>query len=194
MKIKNPSDIDILINKKRWLPKDYIPQDLVIPKVSFLPDTNIEAMMLRKEASKALEKLVKKAKKDKIILYGVSGYRSFSRQRDIFKFNLKKDGEAANKYSARPGQSEHQSGLAIDLTCEDVNFLLSENFEKTKEYKWLVDNAYKYGFIIRYLKGKEEITGYNFEPWHLRYVGEKVAREIYIKGISLEEFLKNFKD
>ena len=188
MRIKNPEGIDVLVSKKLWLSKDYIPLNLVLPKVNFLPDTNSEAQLLRKEAAKALEKLFKKAHKDKIELYAVSGYSSYRRQGEIFKSNLKIDGVAANKYSARPGQSEHQTGLAMDVTCEDIKFLLSREFENTKEYEWLCDNAYKYGFIIRYPKGKEKITGYDFEPWHLRYVGEEIAKEIYTKNITLEEY------
>jgi len=137
-----------------------------------------------------LEKLFKKAKKAKVILYAVSGYRSYERQRDIFKSNLKKNGEVANKYSARAGQSEHQTGLAIDITCEAINFSLDEEFENTFEYNWLKENVHKYGFIIRYPKGKEEVTGYNFEPWHLRYVGEDMAEEIFFSNITLDEYLK----
>lgn len=195
MRIKNPNAIDVLVNKKNWLSKDYIPLDLTKPKVDFLPDTNLEATLLRKEAAKSLEKLFKKAKKEKLNLYAVSGYRSFERQREIFKSNLKKDGEEANKYSARPGQSEHQTGLAMDVSCFANEDVLTCEFENTKEYEWLTQNVHKYGFIIRYQKGKEEITGYNFEPWHLRYVGNKIAEEIYLNNISLEEYInKAFDD
>ena len=194
MRIKNPEIIDVLVNKKNWLSKDYIPLDLVQPKVNFLPDTNPEAMLLRKEAAKALEKLFKKAKRAKFNLYAVSGYRSYERQREIFKSNLKKEGESANKYSARPGQSEHQTGLAMDIACEDIELLLSEEFENTNEYKWLSENVHKYGFIIRYQKGKEEITGYNFEPWHLRYVGEDLATELKSLDITLEEYYDLYLD
>lgn len=192
MRIKNPDLIDVLVNKQNWLSKDYIPSDLTKPKVKFLEDTNPEAMFLRKEVAKALEKLFKKAKKEKLNLFAVSGYRSYKRQSEIFKNNLKKDGENANKYSARPGQSEHQTGLAIDITCYEEGDVLSYEFENTNEYKWLSENVHKYGFIIRYKKGKEEITGYNFEPWHLRYVGNKIAEEIYFNNISLEEYINMY--
>ncbi len=190
MRIKEPNSIDVLVNKKMWLAKEYKPNDLVQPKVNFLPDTNFEARFLRKEASKALEKMFKKAKKDKVYLYAVSGFRSYERQSKIFKENLKLDGELANKYSARAGQSEHQTGLAMDITCENVEFSLSSELENTEEYKWLTENCYKYGFIIRYPRGKEEITGYTFEPWHLRYVGLQIAKDIYLTGNTLEEYLK----
>lgn len=190
MRIKNPNDINVLVNKNNWLPKEYKPFDLVQPKIKFLSDTNFEAKFVRKEVAYALEKLFKKAKKEKINFYAVSGFRSYKRQNEIFKSNLKKDGEIANKYSARPGQSEHQTGLAMDITCESVGFALSDEFENTNEYKWLCMNAYKYGFIIRYPKNKENVTGYVFEPWHLRYVGKDIAEEIYIKGITLEEYFE----
>ena len=190
MRIKDENSILVLVNKKNWLSKNYVPYDLVEPKVNFLPDTNPEAKFLRKECAKALEKLFKKAKKDKINLYAVSGYRSYKRQGEIFKSNLKKDGEEANKYSARPGQSEHQTGLAIDVTCEEIEFELSKSFEKTTTYDWLFMNAYKYGFIFRYPKNKEEITGYIFEPWHLRYLGKEVAEKLHLEDLALEEYIK----
>ena len=193
MRVKEPEKIDVLVNKNIWLSKEYIPSDLILPKVKFLPDTNPEAMFLRKEAGKALEKLFKKAKKEKVELYAVSGYRSYKRQNAIFKDNLKKDGEKANRYSARPGQSEHQTGLAIDITCREVDFLLSDEFIDTREYEWIYNNAYEFGFIERYPMGKEDITGYDFEPWHLRYVGEKIAKVIMLNKITLEEYLEDKK-
>lgn len=194
MRIKDPKQIDILVNKEMWLSKDYVPENLVQPKVNFLSDTNPEAMLLRKDTAKYLERLFKRAKKEKYNLYAVSGYRSYKRQSEIFKSNFKKDGVKANKYSARPGQSEHQTGLAIDITCESIDFLLSEEFENTKEYEWLLDNVHKYGFIIRYPKGKEDVTGYNFEPWHLRYVGDEIAKKIYLGNLTLEEYFSRNLD
>lgn len=191
MRIKGPDAIDVLVNKNHWLSKEYKPKDLVHVKVNFLPDTNFEAEFLRREAAKSLEKLFKKAKKAKVFLYAVSGFRSYERQSKIFKNNLKKDGELANKYSARAGQSEHQTGLAVDVTCERVGFSLSDEFENTEEYKWLVENSYKYGFIIRYPNGKEDVTGYAFEPWHLRYVGSEIAEEVYLSQLTLEELFSS---
>ena len=142
-----------------------------------------------KEAAGALEKLFLAAKRKKIVLYGVSGYRSYERQMEIFKANKKKDGESANLYSARAGQSEHQTGLAMDVTCEAVNFELCEAFCKTREFEWLRDNVHKFGFVIRYPQEKEGITGYQFEPWHLRYVGKKLAKVMFEKGLVLEELV-----
>lgn len=96
----------------------------------------------------------------------------------------------ADKYSAKPGMSEHQTGLAIDLSTPSIKNELVEKFDTTKEGIWLRDNCYKYGFIIRYPKSKEDITGYAYEPWHVRYVGKEVAQEIYDKALTLEEYLK----
>lgn len=193
MLIKEPWKLDVVVNKENWLPKSYEHYDLIIPKVKFLDATLESAKFMRHEAGKALEKLFWHAKRAKIELYAASGYRSFERQREIFKSNYKKDGEMANKYSARPGQSEHQTGLAMDVTCEEINFNLTEEFENTKAYEWLTENMWADGFILRYPRGKEDVTGYIFEPWHLRYVGKSLAKEIYINKLTLEEYVKSKK-
>lgn len=190
MRIKGKIGIDVLVNKENCLPRWYVPEDLIEPKVEFHKDAKEESKFLRKECAKALEKLFKKAKKAKMMFFAVSGYRSYRRQNEIFKLNLRKDREMANRYSAKPGESEHQTGLAIDITCESCHFELSENFASTKEFFWLKENVHKFGFIIRYPKDKEEITGYIFEPWHLRYVGKELAEELYVKNLTLEEYIK----
>ena len=110
-----------------------------------------------------------------------SGYRSFEKQEKIWSNNPNEN------YVAKPGYSEHQTGLAIDVSRKDIG--LTKNFKNTKEYQYLKNNAYKYGFIIRYPEDKEYITGYLFEPWHLRYVGEDIAKEIYEHNLTLEEYL-----
>ena len=190
MLIKEPWKLDVVVNKENWLSKNYEYYDLIMPKVKFLEDTLESAKFMHHEAGKALEKLFWHAKRAKIELYAVSGYRSFERQREIFKSNYKRDGEKANRYSARPGQSEHQTGLAMDVTCAEVNFELTEAFKHTKAYKWLTENMHNYGFILRYPKGKEGITGYIFEPWHLRYVGKVLAKELYQNNLTLEEYIQ----
>ena len=157
-------------------------------EVNFVPDVLEMSQKMRKEAAGALEKLFSAAKRKKMFLYAVSGYRSYERQRELFKQNKKKDDEAANRYSARAGQSENQTGLAMDVTCEAVDFKLCEDFEETKEYEWLRENAHRFGFVIRYPREKEEVTGYRFEPWHLRYVGKKIAKELYENELTLEEY------
>lgn len=187
MRVKDADSLLVLVNKENWLAKDYVAGDLVGVKVPFVSDVLERSRMMRKEAARALEKLFSAAKWKKVALLAVSGYRSYERQREIFKVHKKRDGEDANRYSARPGQSEHQTGLAMDVTCEAVNFELCEEFAETREFEWLKENAYKYGFVIRYPKDKETITGYQFEPWHLRYVGKKMAKEMVEKEIVLEE-------
>lgn len=188
--VKNPNDILVLVNKHRNLPADYKPSDLVIPKVPFSFEGNDEKKYMRKEAAKALEELFNAAEEEGIYLYAVSGFRSYNRQKSIFEYRAARDGfEEANKLTAYPGQSEHQTGLAMDVTCQAVNFDLRESFGQTPEGKWLKNNAHRFGFIIRYPKGAEHITGYNYEPWHIRYVGKKVADQIYERGITLEEYM-----
>ena len=126
------------------------------------------------------------AKNAGINLKIISGFRSYATQKTLYNNYVARDGKAAaDRYSARAGHSEHQTGLAADINS------LEQSFENTKEGKWLNDNCYKYGFIIRYPKGKENITGYMFEPWHIRYVGTDVATKLYNNGnwISLEEYL-----
>ena len=138
-----------------------------------------------KEVAKALECLFKEAQNDNITLIGSSAYRSYKDQVKIFKDSIKDKGLNYTKnYVAKPGKSEHQSGIAIDITNE------SRSMSKTsKEAQWLSSNAYRFGFILRYPEGKESITGYNYEPWHVRYVGKDVAKYIYDNNITLEEYL-----
>lgn len=188
--IKNPNDILVLVNKERNLTSEYKPSDLVIPNIKFSFKGEDQKKFLRKEAAKALEELFKEGEKESINLCAVSGYRSYSRQDLLFNNKVKKVGfEAANKLVARPGQSEHQTGLAMDVSSDGVNYSLEEVFEQTAEGKWLKENAHKFGFIIRYPNEKVDITGYSYEPWHIRYVGKQVAAEIYEGNITLEEYL-----
>jgi len=187
--IKNPDDILVLVNKERNLPSDYKPSDLVIPNVKFSFDGNSEKKYLREEAAKALEQLFLEGEKQGVVLYAVSGYRSYEKQKGIFNNKVSKVGvEEANKVVAKPGQSEHQTGLAMDVSSKSANYLLEENFGQTVEGRWLKENAHKFGFIIRYPKEKVDITGYNYEPWHIRYVGKEVANELNEKLITLEEY------
>jgi zinc D-Ala-D-Ala carboxypeptidase len=181
----------ILANKNNALSPNYVPGSLVNPNV---PSLNRAKTKMTPEAAKALEALFQKAKKDNIKLTAISGYRSYQLQDAIFASNTKKyqSAEAANQFSARPGQSEHQTGLAMDVSTSSVNFQLIQSFAQTKEGQWLKENAPKFGFIVRYPKGKENITGYQFEPWHLRYVGIDAALEISERNITLEEYLGRF--
>lgn len=115
----------------------------------------------------------------------------FFNQKEIYELNVEHQGkEAADLYSAAPGHSEHQTGLAMDLTTVDANFDLVESFADTNEGKWLAENASKYGFIIRYPKEKIDITGYAFEPWHIRYVGKPYAKYLSQNKLTLDEVIK----
>ena len=159
----------------------YIKGILIVNKKYSLPSTYGG---VDKTASNALSLLQKAANKDGFSLTLVSGYRSYSTQNTIYNNYIKRWGqEYTDTVSARPGHSEHQTGLAFDVGQ------LSKSYGETKEGIWLKENCYKYGFILRYLKGKENITGYAYEPWHIRYVGVDIATEIMQKNLTLEEYL-----
>lgn len=187
--VTNADSTLVLANKQRNLPSDYEPRDLVIPNVAFSFAGDSPKKKLRKEAAAALESLFGAAKKDKIDLKVVSGYRSFAMQKSLFAYYASKLSEAeAARFSARPGQSEHQTGLSLDVSSASVGYGLEERYGETKEGKWLVAHTAEHGFIIRYPKSKEKVTGYIYEPWHIRYVGMDVAKQVMDKGITLEEF------
>lgn len=188
--LKNPDDILVLVNKERQLPSDYEPKDLTVPDIEFSFKEDLEKRYLRAEAAENLTLLFQAAKEDDIELFGVSGYRSYSTQEATFNNKVNSSSlEEAEKLVAIPGQSEHQTGLAIDVSSRELNLLLEEEFGDTEEGIWIEKNSHKYGFIIRYPKDKVHITKYEYEPWHLRYVGEEAATEIYNKSCTLEEYL-----
>ena len=168
--------IEAIVNKKHPVkPTNYKPADLF----------NIGSQSMRDEAAKAFNMMGDAMNKKKLSLTPLSGYRSFELQTTLYNNYVAKEGqEAADRYSARPGFSEHQLGLVMDVNNID------ESFESTEEFKWLQANAHKYGFILRYPKGGEEITGYMYEPWHWRYIGTKIAGEFKkSKKNTLEELL-----
>ena len=175
----------MLVNKENPLGLKYEPKNLTKVNIDFLSDSADEEKYMDKEAAMSIEELFKTAKSEGINLIGTSAYRSYKTQVKIMNKNIKEKGlDYANNYVALPGKSEHQTGLAIDVTNE------ARCFDKTSlEAQWLANNAYRFGFILRYPEGKENITGYNYEPWHVRYVGKEAAKEIYDKNITLEEYL-----
>lgn len=190
---KYPTSLGVIVNKKIYLPKTYVPKNLVYPKTSFLFKEKIEKRKLRQEAAAALEKMFTAAKKDKVYLSGVSAYRSYATQAAIFDRYVKRDGyEKARTYSAIPGTSEHQTGLGIDVSGSSGKCAAASCFANTKEAKWLDKNSANFGYIIRYPKGKEYVTGYKYEPWHIRYVGTAVAKEMKNKNLTLEEYFGIF--
>ena len=178
----------MLVNKKHGLNKNYVPINLV--KVSTKTGGNKE-IYLEKKTYKQIKKLLKKMNKyfDTEIVID-SGYRSFAYQENLMKKLLEEKGVDAYKSLAIPGYSEHQTGLAVDIGFYR-NGIYDDEFKVNNylsEFKWLDDNSHKYGFIIRYPKDKETITGYIYEPWHLRYVG-KIAKYIKYNNLCLEEYL-----
>ena len=185
----DPKSITVFVNKEYALEKNFVPDDLVMPKILFDTPYYEERKLMRSEAAKALEDLFNAAAKEGYILYGISGYRSYERQKKIFLNNIVTKGKNHTlKYSAVPGTSEHQTGLAIDVSTKELKFRLITRFASTKEGKWLAENAHKYGYIIRYPKDKTEITGYAYEPWHIRYVGKGLANYLYTNQLTLDEY------
>ncbi|WP_195986823.1 M15 family metallopeptidase [Clostridium sp. D53t1_180928_C8] len=183
----------ILINKDNKLDEKYVPNNLKVSEAKFLDyvqDNNLES-----KTSDAAKKMFEDAAKDGISLVGVSGYRSYGVQKGLYNTRIKQKGEARTKaYTAEPGASEHQSGLALDILCDSYQ-TLDEGFENTDAFTWLTNNCYKYGFILRYLKGKEDITGYNYEPWHFRYIGnEEIAEDIMNSGLAFEEYINEIRN
>lgn len=187
--VDKSSEYLILVNKTHGLDKDYQPNDLVKVK-SVVTDREGKYQKMRKVAANAFNRLTKAAKKQGYTIKLTSGFRPYSYQQTLYNQYIKEDGKnRAEQYSAKPGYSEHQTGLVADVSSPSVNYNLVQAYGTTDEGKWLAKNAHKYGFIIRYLKGKEDITGYEYEPWHLRYVGKDAAKEIYKQGLTLEEYL-----
>ncbi|ATP39945.1 peptidase M15 [Solibacillus sp. R5-41] len=187
--VADPESMTVLVNKQNAFPEGYEPKDLVYPNVPFLFNEKIEKRMMREEAAKDLEKMFHAANQQNIHLAGVSAYRSSQTQTVLFNNYVERDGiEKAKTYSAVPGTSEHQSGLAIDVSGSDGSCAVADCFADTEEAAWLEDNAHKYGYIIRFPKNKENITGYQYEPWHIRYVGVNIATELYNQGLTLEEY------
>lgn len=179
----------ILVNKANPLPEDYEPADLVTVNIPFAHAGNDNRNYMRHPAARALEVMFRDAAAAGTAPIGVSGYRSYKRQQEIYEGNLAVKGERhTSLYSARPGQSEHQTGLAMDISAPSVQSTLTTEVENTPEGQWLRANAHRYGFILRYPAGKEHITGYAYEPWHFRYVGRELATFLKKEGLTLEEY------
>ncbi|MGB4091819.1 MAG: M15 family metallopeptidase [Ruminococcus flavefaciens] len=162
----------------------YVGGIIVVNKSYSVPESYNSSGGINLTAKKQFERLADEAKSQGLNIYISSGYRSYGTQSSIYQDNVSKYGEAiADTFSARPGYSEHQTGLAIDVNTVD------DSFAGTPEARWLADHAHEYGFIIRYPEGKEDITGYQYEPWHIRYLGIDTATAVYNSGLTLEEYL-----
>ena len=184
--IENPDDITVLTNKYLEIPEDYEPKDLVDMDNKYANNTYGQKR-LRKEAYEAFVKMVDDAKADGVTFYAESAYRDYSYQDKLYKNYVYSNGqEKANKFAAKPGFSEHELGLAIDL----ANIWTITT--KGEEYAWLSKHAHKYGYIFRYKEEWEDITGYSAESWHIRYVGSKIATDVVKKNMSYEEYYIKF--
>lgn len=160
----------LVVNQEFYLPEDYEPE---------MSKRALDSFELMKEEMQRLDMDIKI----------VSEFRSFDYQKNLYNNDLENYGEEyVNSYTAKPGHSEHQTGLAIDLGLANGPNGVSKDFGETREAEWLEANSYKYGFILRYPRGKDGATGYAFEPWHFRYVGAETAKKIYESGLSLEEY------
>jgi D-alanyl-D-alanine carboxypeptidase len=182
--IKHPDTLVVLVNKYRQLSKDYIPADLEAIDSRY----NEGELLLRHDARVAFEYMCNAAQQEGIRLKAISTYRSYHYQNLVYFKNYSEEipievyQQERDRVSARAGHSEHQTGLAVDINE------LEQSFEETEEAKWLFMNAYKYGFILRYPKGKEKITGYDYEPWHYRYLGYELSKAVYYSGYTYDEF------
>lgn len=181
--------IDQLVNKTHSLPSSYVPSDLVQLSLPAVRDT-----YLRKDAADALGALFAGAQKDGLSLICNSGYRDYAYQEAIREQYVDSQGQAeTDLYSAKAGESEHQTGLAIDLSCDAFGGDLDTDFINTPEGQWLQKHAHEYGFIIRFPEDKTASTGYAYEPWHIRYLGTALATDVYKSGLSYEEYLNQKK-
>lgn len=173
--------VDMLVNKHRCLTEKFVPDDLITIDKEYASEDDLQAIRI---AVEAFIKMSKDAEKEGFYLVINSAYRSYQDQLDLIDFYMKAYGQSyVDKYVAKAGFSEHQTGLAFDIGSRSSNV-----FQNSKEYTWMEENAYKYGFIRRFTKKYEFITGFRNEPWHFRYVGEKNAKKIYEKGMSFEEY------
>lgn len=184
---KNIDGSVFLINRQHSISKRYVPSDLR------KAETYGVSQQMRTEAATALEQLFEAAKEAGVPLSTVSGYRSYSKQATIYQRKVDSIGrKAADRISARPGTSEHQLGLAMDIAKKGASSLTTA-FANTPQGQWVMENAHRYGFIIRYLKDYEDVTGYSYEPWHIRYVGVEQATAIYESGLPMELYMSGYR-
>lgn len=172
----------ILVNKYNYLPENYIPENLEEIDKKY----SIGGMKLVNYAKEAFEKMASDAKKENLSIIAMSSYRSYTYQVNLYNRYKEQDGEeTADTYSARAGFSEHQTGLTVDVYNGKKDYT---EFENTKEFTWMQENAHNYGFILRFPKDKTKLTGYQYESWHYRYVGKEIATYIKEKNICFEEY------
>ncbi len=182
LKAKNLNTEKILVNKYYYLDNNYVPDNLESISTRFA----LSNMKMVNTAKNAFEEMAQEAKKENLSIIAMSTYRSYDYQVNLYNRYVKADGkDAADTYSGRPGHSEHQTGLAVDVYNGKENYT---NFEKTKEFIWMNNHAHEFGFILRFPKDKVNETGYTYESWHYRYVGKEIAKYIKEHNISFEEY------
>lgn len=187
--IDQPGSVWWIVNKKRALPSGYAPSNLTNPKVALRLSSGTLEMKIRSDVAPEVEQLFAAAASAGHNLLFASGYRSEALQKQLYDGYVRTDGqEAADRSSAKPGTSEHQTGLAFDICLAKSSCDLEQSFGTTPAGQWIADHAHEYGFVVRYQPGKERITGYEYEPWHLRYVGIELATELHSKRLTMEEF------
>lgn len=190
--LTEPTSPWVVVNKKRPLqPADFVPE-LTDPEVSRNQAHGSENMKVAKQMAPALEEMFTAAAQNGVKLALASGYRSYTTQRRVYDREVASNGQTeADKVSARPGYSEHQTGLGADVSPTDGRCVIQTCFGQTPEGVWVRDNAWRYGFIIRYPEGKTPVTGYSYEPWHIRYVGKELAAQMHEADIlTMEEWFK----
>lgn len=173
----------VLVNKFYYLEKDFIRNDIKNISLQYSYANNKASIVVIEEFAKMREDVLKELN---INLMVNSSFRPYKDQEKIYNEYKKVSQKYADSYAARPGYSEHQTGLAIDITSLEHPYV--NEFKESKEYEWLKNNCHKYGFILRYPENKEYITGYNTESWHFRYVGKEVATKIYNEQITFDEY------
>lgn len=177
--VDNPEDLEILINKVYKLPDDWEPTDLEVV------DNNGQKM--RKVAAKAYQELKADCDDAGFILIAHSGYRSTAYQKEIYENMIRQYGaEYTDKYSSRPGQSEHTTGLCVDISIDGIPYT---DIENSQFYEIFKEKLEEYGFIIRYPDGKEDLTGYHYESWHIRYLGKELAKKVNASGLTYDEYV-----
>jgi D-alanyl-D-alanine carboxypeptidase len=183
-------DLRVLVDRSHHLPPNYAPEDLVPLWDYRIPTLGSGEMLLRREAAEHLRRLVKDAAADGEELVVASAYRSYAHQQASYARMTSIYGTEAGEMSATPGHSQHQLGTAVDFTNAAVGYELWQPFGETSAYRWLKDHAREHGFVLAYPRGKETDTGYQWEPWHYRYVGTRNAERLEESGLSLQEFLR----
>jgi D-alanyl-D-alanine carboxypeptidase len=189
--LTDPNSIWVVANKHNQLkPANYAPKDLITPDVPLRLGENADEMKMRREAAQALEVMFTAAGNQGLHLQISSAYRSFSYQTNLYNHYVDVQGKAvADSQSARPGYSEHQTGLAVDVEPTSRKCEVEECFADTPEGQWIATNAYRYGYFVRYPKDMQNVTGYIYEPWHIRYVGQSLAAEMHKDNVAtLEQF------